>query len=390
MYTVNLTLSSFYFGVLLLVSMSWGDLMVSPCLKVRNITLIPIVAIKDEYDRDSDYVYFLRKDTQLTFLVKSILDKPCFMFWAFSPIQSRLIRLTEENYRAFFDTDFQAITRTDGREMMNVLENMPHTNNTSKQTIFFLVDRYGYSSKSLEKDLSLEKHISTVIKKAQRMWERKESDFVVLNVNYEADQLSIPWIRNENFISDTYGSRKFDPHLHQILMDQMLNPRYDWRERYTRHLKVQCISSKKHHFYLWMNFSWYYPDYEFWNTIVRDVLPNVTFHSIITVTDTMVLRKGYTRKDKLMKYLKEEEEENDEIVVIYLPFSRGRVDHTYFYPMKFNDENAINIILRDTFEDSPVLQNGNIVVNDDYRNPLFFKLVFEKINSILCRKNKSP
>ena len=79
------------------------------------------------------------------------------------------------------------------------------------------------------------------------------------------------------------------------------------------------------------------------------------------------------------------EEENDEIIVINLHFFEEKVDFEYFNPMKFNDKNTITVIESSTVYETPVLQNGSIVIQkDDYFNPLFTKLIFERINSILC------
>uniref|UniRef100_A0A7M5WWI3 Uncharacterized protein n=1 Tax=Clytia hemisphaerica TaxID=252671 RepID=A0A7M5WWI3_9CNID len=254
--------------------------------------------------------------------------------------------------------------------------------------IFFLVDGY--------RGDSLDEHGSTVIKKAQNMQERKESDFVVLLFGFIFYDLFLPWMPKENVIMEFENFNKssidIDPHFHQILMDLMLNPQYNWYERYTRHIKFQCPSSTNYHFYFWVkSVGYYYPSFLFWNNIVQDVFPNATFHRIRELTAKNVISTtggSLITKDKLMKYMKEEED-NGEIIAIHLPFFYEKVDHTDFQPMKFNVENTINIIIKSSnIEESPVLQNGNIVAQGHYyRDPMFMKLVFEKINSILCRKN---
>ena len=43
----------------------------------------------------------------------------------------------------------------------------------------------------------------------------------------------------------------FDPRVHQILMDLVNKPRYNWRKRYQRVGKNQCQSSKKTNIILW-------------------------------------------------------------------------------------------------------------------------------------------
>ena len=87
-----------------------------------------------------------------------------------------------------------------------------------------------------------------------------------------------------------------------------------------------------------------------------------------------------------MKFIKEEED-NDEIIAIHLPlFNDGYVYYKHF--MSFNDTISIEILLDGTFYGSPVLHNGNIFLREeDYYDPMFFNLVFERTNTILCGGN---
>ena len=75
-----------------------GDIIL-PCYGIRNVTIIPYIDISQE-DQSTDYITKSYQDSarQLIYLVKELLDSPCFTIWTFSPIQSRLIRLREENY----------------------------------------------------------------------------------------------------------------------------------------------------------------------------------------------------------------------------------------------------------------------------------------------------
>ena len=140
---MGISLCCFCFCVVLSLSMAYGDLM-SSCMEVRNVTIIPYVnVILGDIDIEPSIEEELNAFAmQLKYLVKSVLETPCFIVWAFSPIESRLIRLTEENYANFLETDLQAITQTDENEVMKVLVNMPHNNNDNKQTIFHVYCEY--------------------------------------------------------------------------------------------------------------------------------------------------------------------------------------------------------------------------------------------------------
>ena len=91
--------------------------MILLCYGIRNVTIIHYIDISQEY-QSIDYIMKRYQDSaiQLIYLVKELLDSPCFTIWTFSPIQSRLIRLREENYVQFFETELQALTNKDRRK----------------------------------------------------------------------------------------------------------------------------------------------------------------------------------------------------------------------------------------------------------------------------------
>ena len=252
--TTGLSLCFLCFYVVLSLSMTWGD-RILPCMEISNVTIIPHI-IFDGYDHFVRKA-FLNSSMQLRYLVKSMLDTPCFIVWVFCPLRRRLIRLTEENYIHFWEGDLQIVTETDENELIKVLENMPHNNENNKQTLLLLFDA----------DMGFFLH-KQLIKQAKKMYEQQQD------------------------------------------------------------------------------------------------------------------------KDKLIELIKEEEEKG-EMIVIHLPIFQEKKNNQLFRPMTFNDKNTINIIESSTIEQpSPVLQNGEIVIQeDDYFDPLFFKIVFEKISYILCGVN---
>ena len=131
--------------------MAWGDLEILTCMEVRNVTVIPHIVL-DAYSKGFDpYLDYFFQDMvmQLRYLVKSMLEIPCFIVWAFSPLQSRSIRLSKENYVQYFESGFQAITRTDANEVMKVLVNIPHNKDDNKQTLFFFTFNFAYKARPI-------------------------------------------------------------------------------------------------------------------------------------------------------------------------------------------------------------------------------------------------
>ena len=122
--------------------------------------------------------------------------------------------------------------------------------------------------------------------------------------------------------------------------------------------------------------------------IVKDLSFNVNFYRIVTLTRNSIflLHQYNLTRDQSTKLMKEEE--NGQIIVIHLPISYKKVNLEPFHPMTFKHQNTINIIESSTTDETPLLQDENIVIQeDDYYNPLFVKMVFEKINSIICGMN---
>ena len=106
--------------------------------------------------------------TQLMYLIKELLDTPCFTVWMFSPIQSRIIRLTEGKYVQHFETEFQALVRTDENDILRLLSTIPPKNDNCKQTLFFWT--FGYLSNSKQ----------SVIEKVNEMLQKRQCDVVML------------------------------------------------------------------------------------------------------------------------------------------------------------------------------------------------------------------
>ena len=230
------------FCMIFSVSMAWGD-SISPCMEVRNVTIIPYITENDDkYIAKLSFEKVLEKASlQLRYLVKSLLDTPCFIIWIFSPIQSRLVRLTQKNYVQIFDSKIQAEIDADQNEIMNVLLDMPQSNVDTKQTIFFV---------GLEYYPNYGRKFGEVIRQILKKYAKKQNDIVVWSLrNGVLYSYFRTWLPKQNTI--IHGS-KFNPHLHRILLDLMSNPRYDWHQRYSQYVNIQCPTTKKLNIYFWL------------------------------------------------------------------------------------------------------------------------------------------
>ena len=303
--------------------MAWRDMAV-PCMEVRNVTIIPHIVMDDNRLKLDDTFYIHKfSDTplQLRYLVKSLLDTPCFIVWIFSPTRSRVIPLTEDNYIEFIMSEWQTVTRTDENELTKVLVNMPHNNVDNKQTLFFVYHAsYGQALENYFK----------VITRLQDMYERKQVDIVQWSLTTSAIWKWLP--KQNRIVEDRFKTPKFNRHFHRILMDLMKNPQYDWHGRYSQYAHIQCRTSKEINLYVWIDLLWSLyrnriTSYIFWNDIVKDLSFNETFYRIVTLTrnSAFLLHQYNLTRDQSTKLMKEEEG-NDEIIVVHLPISYEKVN----------------------------------------------------------------
>uniref|UniRef100_A0A7M5XLQ6 Cnidarian restricted protein n=1 Tax=Clytia hemisphaerica TaxID=252671 RepID=A0A7M5XLQ6_9CNID len=372
------------FIVCLPVSMAFRHT-ITTCFEVKTVSIIP--NILEDPLTDSALHPLQDSTVQLRYLIKSMLHEPCFIVWAFSPVQNRLIRLYEENYTQFIDTQFQSVTQTDENDLLELLLNIRHHNDNNMQTLFFVFNvspmrsYYNYFK---------------MIQQAQNMYEKKQIDVVVWSLRNAIYKTFWNWLPKQNLVVDAIiGSPPFDPHLHRILMDLMLNPQYDWQKRYTRNANVTCRTSKRINLYFWaMDNGNRFPSNKIWNDVFENLSLNATFNRIYTYYNFIISsHKSHQPRDKFIKEMKEEEQKDD-IIVIHLPIT---ISQSYkgppSSPMKFNKENTIHIYQTlTTLEDTPQLRNGSsmnyiMIQENDCFNPLFFELVIQQVNRVLCEMN---
>ena len=148
----------------LLLSISLGSSStILTCHGLRNITIIPHVDFDGGPNHETNDLE--GSTITLRYLVKMLLDKPCYTVWAFSPLRSRVFRLTKETYVHYFGTEFQANTAFDENELLNILSKMPHNNEEQKQTLFFVCFSYYGADKTL-----LNNQVKSCTKENKVMW----------------------------------------------------------------------------------------------------------------------------------------------------------------------------------------------------------------------------
>ena len=377
-----------------------GDIIL-PCYGLRNVTIIPYINIIQEH-QITDYIVEDYQDSasQLIYLVKELLDSPCFTIWTFSPIQSRLIRLREVNYVQFFETELQAITRTDENEILKLLSNIPeHAKNDIKQSVFFVCFKHRHSRTNQS---------VVVTNQIKQLYQQQKFDLVLWCVSpTPLCWYSRHWLPKQNIIHDggVSNNRKFNPYLHQIFLDVMDDPQYNWHQRYTKYApKVQC-SNKGLHIYFWLPIvsSNYLPAPYLFVDFVEEIFVNATLH-IVLVDQTETSRdENYLLSSKKFEWVEWRHDkwqtENQTIewlnkteaiadLNIHIPFYHSHVKFESLGLPISKNQKTIRVAINDTITESPLLQNGTVMIwEEDYLSPWFATFMVERINNVMCAVN---
>uniref|UniRef100_A0A7M6DRY8 Cnidarian restricted protein n=1 Tax=Clytia hemisphaerica TaxID=252671 RepID=A0A7M6DRY8_9CNID len=353
-----------------------------PCFSERNVTIIPCMNFPEYFRTFLDKLY-QGISSQVMYLVQYLLDTPCFTVWVFSPIQSRVIRMSEENYINFFQTEFQAIDKTDSNDVVRVLSNIPRSNGGINQTLFFLSFYSFYNATDSER---------SVVDEVKNIYESKYSDIVMW---CSSTLFCLPNTRHS--IRSDPVHHKFNPHLHQIFVDLMHNPNYDWRERYKRH-RSTCEITKNIHVYFWHRLP-ISPVigifYLFIEEYITGLLPNTTLHLIQKpaywstfdkVTYSAVHQNHTIQSNQTDQQIKDWYRENAEKtdIDIHILVYDHTTDYKTFFPIE-EEETTIHVIFNNTITESPLLENEKIQIwEEDYLHPFFFKMLIEMIDSFRC------
>uniref|UniRef100_A0A7M5XKQ2 Uncharacterized protein n=1 Tax=Clytia hemisphaerica TaxID=252671 RepID=A0A7M5XKQ2_9CNID len=361
--------------------------------------------------------------------MKSLFDMGCFDVWIYSPMLDRSIHQTKENYVRFLDTEWIA-TSTDDNEIINLLSNIPHSNDQVEQTLLFV------STEAKRRSL---KTISNFITKLKEI-RQKQNIVILCSTNSPLFFEGKKWLDNQNVIIGDVYNKIFNTDLHRILIDLANNPQYDWRERYTGGIKNKCKISNNTKTFIWpvterkdLSLT---PEVLFVVDLINDFFINMTIHfgSKIVVKiknglvdmsnsiDFLMAPYKFTDRQKVsflqknatveqikeqVKQVKEQFEEQVKEQVKQLKeqlkeqfkeqvkdIGDNQVHIIFFYketapnfnqpPFTFN--NTIKIIIDDNITDSPMMtKDGDFMIWEiDTRSPLFTSMLIEKMYSILC------
>ena len=93
------------------ISLVHADFVI-PCAETRNIIMVPYIGyLKGAYGKILGENYKVNGVVQLLqYLVKSLLENPCFSVYVYSLLKHRLIRQRKETYIQFLETEIQLRT----------------------------------------------------------------------------------------------------------------------------------------------------------------------------------------------------------------------------------------------------------------------------------------
>ena len=297
-----------------------------------------------------------------------------------------------ENYELFFGTEFEAMFKADGNDILRVLSDIPRNNKSYKQTLIFIA-LYHSGNEVI------------VINQVRKMYERKHCDVVLWCFSYnQLCRRSEEWLPIQNKYQRyelVDGRLLFNPHAHQILMDLMINPQYDWRERYTRNVEMHCQTTKRHVYFwsldpflngnpdeallvfrIWKNF---FHNAKFYNTeIVLHIPPLLNaddYDYYVAIAYSSFNTSRDKSKDQTKQWIRRKEVTGDINIVVY------HNEHDHVAKSLFTtQENTVKVIISDQIKTSPLLlTSGDIMVwEEDVLSPYFAKIIFERIKPIIC------
>ena len=373
------------------------------CVKRKNITVIPHIDIYQEWHGRDDWIIPKVKNQgmQLRYFVKALLESSCFEVWFYSPIQNSCIRQTEENYVQFLETEWMAMTSTDDNNILNLLSNIPNSNDDMEQTLLFF-SYYLYPKEEITNK-------STI---ADKLKDKQDKYNIILICHKDNSVLctrSENWLARQKVIHTSFSTQTFNPHLHSLLLNLIKNPSYDWYERYARNQNHchQQISNKTNIF-IWpillLNKTDARKDFlktAFSTGILENHFSYFTpfYHALVIVDwQNRPYWGPYNLKSKdTERILWEHDGRSTSEVNKAIGELTGEKIHIISYSEDiipnfdappFTFDNTIIIVVDDKITESPMInKDGNFVLwEEDIMSPLFIRMLIQKMNSIICGK----
>eukprot|EP00111_Clytia_hemisphaerica_P024860 TCONS_00073285-protein len=187
------------------------------CDRVKNVTIVPFMK------QNIRSTIFSFRVPQLTYLIKSLLDTPCTTVWVYSPLENRSIAQNKDNSNIFLETKIQAMDLPDTNVLIDFLNEVKKLAVEENQhTLLFIALNFQY-------DLS-EQEISLIV---DCLKESMEYMSVVMQCSNENDicSQSEKFIPLPKIIYDV-RSKVFNPHVHKVLLDGIIDKDYDRFKEY--------------------------------------------------------------------------------------------------------------------------------------------------------------
>eukprot|EP00111_Clytia_hemisphaerica_P021153 TCONS_00062313-protein len=330
------------------------------CDSVKNVTIVPLMNKKR---------VLVSSMSQLTYLVKSLLDTPCTTVWVYSPLENRSIVQNKDNSNNFLETKIQAMDLPDTNVLLDFLNEVKKLAvEENQQTLLFINEYYYFTLPEQEISLIVDCLKDSTEYMSVVMWCRQDSDICSQSEKFTP---------RPKIIYDL--SVVFNPHVHKVLLDVIIDKDYD---RFKEYDDLDCRNkSRKFHLLLTpMTMSG-------WMDSIQNMVAFLQFKFKLRVDSFQQLyivlkfpdRDRYLNEAKaiLMKA------SGDDIINIIMKLK----GENYPIPEELKPLSKWVIVnIDDPIHDSPRLEkDGTITLSEeDKTSPLFFHMLIKKFKEFIC------
>ena len=296
----------------------------------------------------------------------------------------------ESNVRRFLEKEIAVYNLMDENEFIDFAMKLPLVQKPFEQTILYIYSYLGLITEPI-------KRTPLISRELQRLQDSDKYNIIISTIELE---ISTKWIPvHRTFFTEM---RSMDQHLHKNLINVLRNPDYNRFEQYP---DLQCINGGKLNVFLWQ-FRWdidksretnlersFYVTHLYVELHAR--FPNITFFTV----------GEYFRNNITTGYYYYYHENNrvnyfsrvDPLIFIDLINQQQDIhlnfDLEYPFPSSnpepFTKGRTIDIIVNDELPKSPVVKKDKLSLwEEDIDNPIFIKNLIERMNNILCGKDR--
>eukprot|EP00111_Clytia_hemisphaerica_P016207 TCONS_00047943-protein len=337
------------------------------CDRIKNVTIVPF--IRETVITRSMYS---SREPQLTYLIKSLLDTPCTTVWVYSPLEDISIAQNKDNSNNFLETKIQAMDLPDTNVLIDFLNEVQKLAVEENQQTLLFITNYNHLSKSQlpEQEISL---IVDCLK------ESTEYTSVVMWCHYENEicSQSEKLIPLPKIIYDVY-SEDFNPHVHKVLLDVIIDKDYDRFKEYDD-LDCRNKSRKLHLLYTPMTMLG-------WTYSIKTMAKFFQFKFKVRVLQLQLFLLFATNDG--FKYLNEAKAiliktNGDDIINIFIKpkWESLPIPEELKHLSKW-----VIVTVDNSIHDSPRLEkDGTITIwEEDLASPLLFHMLIKKFKELIC------